>query len=696
MLLTCLNSAYGSSDGTLAWRASAELLRSLLETAGTVIVGLKPDRTIFEWNEAAYRTFGYLPSEMLGRNFFDAILPPDQHERMAGEMEKALAGEVIRSLETPGIECNGEVSILLWNMTRVVDATGMAAGVLAIGQDVTERERAVRALNEARRAAEAANKARGDFLANMSHEIRTPLNGILGMTELVLDSPLAPEQRARLAVVHRSAEDLLALVNDVLDFSRIDAGRLELHAEDFVIRDALSASWRLYASRAARKGLEFSVQIHEDVPAIVSGDPLRLRQVINNLIDNAIKFTEHGSISVEIRRDPPTGPASPREVWFGCTVTDTGPGIAPEKQARIFEAFRQADSSITRQYGGTGLGLSICQRLVGLMGGHLWVESRPGQGSRFHFTTRFSLPAAAEAAAARSTDGSAPASSASNDHSLGATAEPLGAEKLCIWVAEDNPVNLDLVVAFLDGMGHQVTAFQNGRQLVDAYRANPRRPDLVLMDLQMPVLDGLQATREIREFERSRSATAEALPRLAIVALTAHARSGDRATAEAAGVDDYLTKPVRRPELAGALARVSPNRRPLHRPKPATRAGAVIGEAFRPSEGDLFDRAGLMDDLGGNTVLFRRLARTYLEHTPAVRTALGNGWRSGDWAGVRRALHTLRGSLNQLRATRAADLAGQLEQAPTLDAADQRASLAALDVELDQLEAVLRSEAARA
>ncbi len=702
-------------------RVSADGLRSLLDTAGTIIVGLRPDHTIFDWNEGAYRTFGYMPEEMLGKNFLSAILPPSQQSRMAAEIEKALAGEVIRTLETPGIECNQETSVVLWNMTRVVDESGSVSGVLAIGQDVTERARAARVVEEARQAAEAANKARGDFLANMSHEIRTPLSGILGMTELVLDSPLTPEQRARLNAARRAAEDLLTLVNDVLDFSRIDAGKLDLHPEDFALRDSLAASWRLFGARAARKGLDFTVRIAPDVPDFVCSDALRLRQVVNNLLDNAIKFTERGGITVTVTvRPAPGGAPSPANPGVEFVVSDTGCGIPFDKQACIFEVFRQADSSITRHYGGTGLGLAICHRLVGLLGGELWVESAPAAGSKFHFTANFRPatttppkpmpivdPQEAEMAAANAGAGAAVG------HEGGARSRAV--RELDVWVAEDNPVNRELIRAHLDALGHRVTEFPDGRQLLIGLAAALREPDVILMDLQMPNLDGLETARAIRHGEHAQSregptfvgafpadsadsadSAAPVRTRLPIVALTAHARLEDREAALAAGVDDYLVKPVRRTELEAALCRVTGVReRGNSRVKPAGPAGSGPGATAAGVEpgSSAFDREGLLAELSGDLPRLHRLARTYLEHTPGVRAALREARVGGQPDGIRRAAHTLFGSLALLQATGAAELARRLHQSTTLDdEARCHSTIESLEIELDRLESALRDE----
>lgn len=400
------------------------------------------------------------------------------------------------------------------------------ASVVRTFTDVTDQERAQRALEAARAAAEAASRARTQFLAVMSHEIRTPLNGILGMADLLCDSGLAGEQREHARTIRDSGGHLLALLNDVLDFAKIDSGALELDVEPFSPREVLDLIQTLLQGQANERGLLLTCKAGTGLPKRVVGDAQRLRQVLLNLAGNALKFTRQGWVSVVLDAIPARETDEGGEGWeiIG-TVADSGIGIAREAQQRLFEEFTQADGSISRQYGGTGLGLAITRRLVLAMGGGIAVESEPGVGSLFRFTLRVGL----------AEKGTAPVE----------TPEIL--RPLRIMLAEDNAVNRLVVSRYLQRAGHVVEAVENGEQALEAVQGGGF--DLVLMDMMMPVMDGLAATRAIRAL----SGAAASVP---VIGLTASAANEDREACHEAGMDGFATKPISAERLLAEIKRV--------------------------------------------------------------------------------------------------------------------------------------------
>jgi PAS domain S-box-containing protein len=789
---------------TAELRQEKKFSEKVIEIAGSFVMVLDLHGNLILFNRFAQELTGCDQGEVIGKNALDLFLPEHDRERITRVFrENTMGGEAHKNVESGVICKDGGEARILFNDAILKDDEGRAIGVLLVGSDITGLKRAMgkteQAKNEAERAkaeaeqmniqlqkaiamaeemavaAEAANKAKSAFLANMSHEIRTPLHGVMGMIELAQDTVRHDEQQDYLAAAKQSAETLMKVINDILDFSKMEAGKLELDITDFDLHSVVEGAADMVAAKAEKKRLELACMIHQDVPAHLRGDPGRLRQVLLNLLDNALKFTEKGEVVVAVQIED----RSDKKASLLFSVTDTGIGIAEDHRQQIFEKFVQLDGSITRRYGGTGLGLAISKQLVELMGGEIGMESRMGKGSRFWFRVplevqdyvpgeeawripdisgmrvlvvddnetnrtvlhkmfesfgcvpqsvssgRLAISAINEAVKSGNPfkfvlldykmpemDGEQTARGILADEKnrdvkiiiltsagkrgdvarfeqigcAGYLTKPVKQSQLFdtlvtilsgtgeggkggsatrivtehsttrvrmargkkLLLVEDNLINQKLAIALLTKAGYGCDLAKNGQEAIEAVM--DKKYDLVLMDVQMPEMDGFEATRIIREKEGAERHTP-------IIAMTAHAMAGDREKCIEAGMDDYLSKPLKRDDAFDVISKWLG----LRKDYTSSRLSKAAHQRLAADQ-NVFDVNSALQRMDGNKQLLKELITIFNEQLPAQVQILSNAIENCDAAAILQESHGIKGAASNLSANRLAAVAEEMEK----------------------------------
>jgi PAS domain S-box-containing protein len=767
------------NEQELAYRLAFQ--RALIETIPYPMFIKDAEARFVGCNKAYEREFNTTAEFLAGKTVLDLDYLPADDRRTFHEEDIAVIREAgRRSYELPIQFADGQTHIALYSVDGFKLADGSPGGLIGLLVDISDQKRAAEELRIAKAKAEEATEMKSMFLANMSHEIRTPMNAIIGLSHLALKTQLTPKQRDYVSKVHNAGTSLLAVINDILDFSKIEAGKLDLESTDFKLDEVIDTVTTLTAQKAHEKGLEFLAHVASGIPEMLLGDPLRLGQILTNFVNNAVKFTEHGEVRIDIEQVERTG----EKVQLKCAVRDTGIGMTKEQSSKLFQPFTQADMSTTRKHGGTGLGLTISKRLVDLMGGRIWLESEPGKGSTFYFTVWLGVGRAQgvskvvpeklsklrvlvvdDNAAAREIlqeplstiaarvdvaatgkeaitaiqrqdatdpydivfmdwrmpgmDGLQASRHIKSDETLkhpphivlvtafgredvreeaerlqldgflvkpvtksvimdtlanvfaadteirtaAATAQqgtPLRGAR--ILLAEDNEINQQIAVELLEGAGATVKVAENGRVAVDILWKGPQLPpfDVVLMDLQMPEMDGFQATKKIRADSRFKD--------LPIIAMTAHATIDERQRCHAAGMNDHVSKPI---DPANLFETVRKFCRPLPLTQslsPTEREGArradegmALPSDELPSVTGLDIKDGL-GRVGGNRTLYLKLLRQFVVQQTGAADQIAAQLKTGDYDTAERSAHTVKGVAGNLGAKLVQAAAAELEK----------------------------------
>lgn len=640
--------------------AAYDYTHNILESITEAIIVMDFYGKITMVNRAILVWLGYPEQELIGQDI-GKVLGPEEGQFYRGARQ-GLSGQCIvnNGEKTFYTKTGGKIPVL-FSCTVLKQSEVGTEGFVCVARDISERKETERILEKSKEAAEAASRAKSEFLANMSHELRTPMNGVLGMIDLLLRTDMNEKQRNFAAMAFHSANNLLNLLNDVLDLSKIEAGKLSLETIDFDVKSVVNEVVGVFAMEANKKGITLEAQIDENILSIVKGDPVRLRQVLVNLVGNSVKFTEKGSITIRVKPAEELGD----RVKLQFHVADTGIGIPKEKQFEIFDAFMQGDASTTRRYGGTGLGLTITRQLVTLMNGEICLDSAEGIGTTFSFTAIFPK-GAWEKLAQREVDklarfGKSRAVTPSYDFKGNGTAAAEGEHMWWtgsrILVAEDNPVNQLVAIAIISQLGCQADVVKTGKEVITAM--SEQAYDVVLMDCQMPEMDGYEATKIIRGWEAG--STRSHIP---IIALTAQAMEADRDACLKAGMDDYLAKPFNHDQLRAILNRWLGDRNTKNPQRegerPASQRIIHNNSSKVPIDKAALDEIRKLQQENAPDLVEKVIA-LYLSEAPKTLTALGNAIEGNDPQTIYQAAHKLKSSTASVGALHLAALLKEAE-----------------------------------